>query len=248
MNVQRFKTSTSVILLAIISSFTVGLPFDLLAVQKVAAKLRKPNVQQWVNYCDYYHPDKSLRTCCSRRSGACETRCKSLEKNRRFKRSPYKNKAQCLQDCRMTRQSCQLEAKSRKGKGAKSPRQKIHDRFAQCQRFKDVVNINSCCLSQSYKCKQSCGDNKTCQDRCEKTKKTFCIKKHKTTPQNPYRPQWMREYCSQDTSTKGGSRADCCLRMTARCLSSCQGYPDGAIQGCKDRCRESHGQCTGGTK
>lgn len=243
MSVQGFKKLSSVILLAIIASFAVGLPLDLLMVQKVAAKVRKPNVQQWINYCDKYHPDKSLRTCCSRRSGACETRCKTHEKKRRFKGSPYKNKAQCLQDCRMTTQACNLKAKSRKGQAPKSPRQKVLDHFAQCQRFRDVVKINGCCLSQGYKCDKACRGNKKCLNRCDQTMKTSCIKKHKTITKKPHRSQWMHEYCSQDKNTRGGTRIDCCLKMVARCLSSCQGYPDGEIQGCKDRCKESHRQC-----
>ena len=102
---QIFQSLSAVLTAFLLVGFVFGGVVDSEAARKAKFRYDKPDVWNWVNYCDKKHRKMSLGTCCSRRSGACEKRCKKS----RFPNNVYQSRERCISDCRETKECVQYD-------------------------------------------------------------------------------------------------------------------------------------------
>ena len=236
--------------------FSLGMVEGAEAAKKAKFRYDKPNVSQWLNYCQKKHPEKTLKRCCARRQGSCKARC---EKSK-YPNTAYANKTQCVSDCRNTQQRCVA-----KGKGSETPKPKPEitslsgravANFKQCHSINKVVDHNVCCEGDGWHaCLFVCDSarNQQVRDKCYRecnTHRNGCYKKHTTRAYAKMKKQspnfrWMNTYCSKSKNRRGRTYDQCCNSMEERCSASCEGYPDTdeAINSCRDRCSKASSMC-----
>ena len=245
------KCLSAILMSVLLIGFILGGFVDSEAARKAKFRYDKPDAWNWVNYCDKKHRKMYLGTCCSRRTGACEKRCKKS----RFPNNVYQSRGQCLSDCRETKNVCNTIADDRDNF------RRSKEEFRQCRSKRKVVDRNVCCRKQAVQCGSICGwhyENRTknerkfekCFEECREHQHNSCIKKfsnrqYAKMKKRTHNPQWMNTYCSNPDNLKDRSKGKCCKTMRDRCDADCDGRPDSpkAISACKHRCIKASNIC-----
>ncbi|MGB0911494.1 MAG: hypothetical protein ACPGYT_14120 [Nitrospirales bacterium] len=255
---ERLSKFFSAILMAILMmGLILGDAGDAEARKKAKFRYDKPDASLWVNYCQNKHPDKTLKRCCARRQGSCQSRCKKSA----YPNTAYETNTQCLNDCRKTQEQCvhndSVLEKPKPKPAVTNLSERAVEKYQQCTNVKDVTKHNTCCAEQDVQCGDVCDTGKSFQEvaKCRHTcneQLPLCYKKHSKRVYDNIKHKapnfkWMKAYCRKKKNRRGEAVSDCCIQMHDRCYYSCMGYPDTkeVIDACTDRCSKSLDMCQG---